>query len=761
MGHVQVFNGSVIEIGGGVFEPDAVPPTPPNPPTQVVASLINTSKGGIQITFNPPAVTGSAPINLYTAVSSDGSLNGSSTTNTITIQGGAIGTNYTFTVQAFSSAGPSVSSAPSNVIMPIWYADPPVSNTLTAGNAQLTTTYPASANVNGSAVTQYIATFVPASGPTIVQPSTGAALSITATGAQNGVAYTCTVQAVNAFGTGAASPQSNAATPTGNVQGFDGTIKILRNSKGAGYFANGHNTPLILTGINLGGYDLGISQNGGTNPWVTSGWNSNQTTAGTQPDIPTLVNNGINFVRFQVNAAGIMKYNAWTLTSSGSINSGYFQNMDPTGTYLSGLIAFVDALAVAGIYTMIDVHCQQPDLPNVNGATVHVNPTRDVGSFFNSVNSIAASVALAQYCAGKIDGKVRGYVIIEPFNEPVQDNTNRNSGGPSYWQAWQSGVGVNGAGGSYFSFPTYWNGSRWDVTDNFVGPGYNQVIAAIRAASFTGPICCNPLEYAGNFSTTWDGSGAPNAGGFLGVLPVDPLNQLCADLHLYPRQGYNSSYTSSYATSWTSSANGGGNGNPANDVTYVINAGIPIIVGEFSGWGTNSATLTPTEPFVRGVCNLIDANNALVPGSMGAAPWYGVPSPSNANFTANQLNYAFFYFTSNTTSPVPTFGNGVEYFNWVASKKNSTPPGPVTNVTAVEVSSTSISIGYTLPTNTGGLPIQNVSIQSTIDSNHYTTNNNPAVMTSLTTGKTYTFTIVVNTTAGPSTPVTTPPVTLV
>lgn len=87
--------------------------------------------------------------------------------------------------------------------------DAPTIGTATASSNALSVTFTAPSNIGGGAITSYTA-FASPGGAT----GTGASSPVTISGLTNGTAYTATVVATNAYGTGPASAASNSVTPS-------------------------------------------------------------------------------------------------------------------------------------------------------------------------------------------------------------------------------------------------------------------------------------------------------------------------------------------------------------------------------------------------------------------------------------------------------------------------------------------------------------------------------------------------------------------
>ena len=194
--------------------PPVTPATLPAAPTDVSATAGDRQA---TVTWTAPADTGGSPITGYTVTAHHAGTDGptrAATATTATLDGLSNGTAYTFTVTATNTAGTGPASAPSPPVTPATRVGAPAAPTgvtATAGDGSATVSWTAPADTGGSPITGYTVTAHHAGtdGPTRAATATTATLD----GLSNGTAYTFTVTASNAAGTGPASAPSPPVTP--------------------------------------------------------------------------------------------------------------------------------------------------------------------------------------------------------------------------------------------------------------------------------------------------------------------------------------------------------------------------------------------------------------------------------------------------------------------------------------------------------------------------------------------------------------------
>lgn len=198
-------------------------PAPPGTPTSVIASPGDTT-AGVNWT---PAQDGQ-PVTSFTVRNSSASNNltvadvivtppvGSAIVPTsATITGLTDGVTYQFEVRATNGFGSSAFSAPSNAVTPLAATVPgaPTGVTASAANAQALVVWTAPSN-GGLPITSYTVTALSGGVSTgITATVVGAVSGAVVNGLTNGVAYTFTVHATNAIGSGPESAPAGPVTP--------------------------------------------------------------------------------------------------------------------------------------------------------------------------------------------------------------------------------------------------------------------------------------------------------------------------------------------------------------------------------------------------------------------------------------------------------------------------------------------------------------------------------------------------------------------
>ena len=174
---------------------------------------------------------------------------------TQTVVGLAIGTAYTFTVQARNAVGTGPASAPSAPVSTFGLPGAPAGVSALAGNKSAAVSWTPPASNGGSPITGYTVTSSPGG---ITATAGGTATSAVVSGLTNGTSYTFTVKATSVIGTGPASAPSAPVVP----RAVPGSPTAVTAAPGNGSAAVSWNAPGDSGGSPITGYRVSWAVNG-------------------------------------------------------------------------------------------------------------------------------------------------------------------------------------------------------------------------------------------------------------------------------------------------------------------------------------------------------------------------------------------------------------------------------------------------------------------------------------------------------------------
>ncbi len=183
-----------------------VPKGAPAAPTNVRATRGDTT---VTVAWDAAADNGDAVTGYAVTADPDGATCATTGALSCTVTGLVNGIPYTFTVTATNGLGTGPASGAVGPMTPATVPQAPTGVAASAGASSVGVTWTAPADNGGTAVTGYAATANPGG----AHCTTTGALSCVVLGLTNGAAYTFTVTATNAVGTGPSSAASDPATP--------------------------------------------------------------------------------------------------------------------------------------------------------------------------------------------------------------------------------------------------------------------------------------------------------------------------------------------------------------------------------------------------------------------------------------------------------------------------------------------------------------------------------------------------------------------
>jgi endoglucanase len=307
-----------------------------------------------------------------------------------------------------------------------------------------------------------------------------------------------------------------------------------------------------------------------------------------QPTWPVLRTWGVNSVRLPLNEAswlGLTTYDPVANSNGGadghqSVPAGNTRKADPGGNYRKQVMEAVNDATAHGLYVIIDLHENGPNIsmqcaklaagaadkfkcPATTDTKVPMTPFIP-GYVQNPLPDADYSLTFWTSVAGTFKGYPN--VIFDLFNEPFINPWFTPPEGQ--WVAWLKGTTV-----SFYNT----GGTPASIYEDWKSVGMQALLDAVRATGATNVIMCGGLGYAGDMQ------------GWLASMPVDPLNQLAASWHAYPRPDKTT-------PGWGSEQYG---------YVEAIAQRVPVIIGET---GDHSADGTVGAPFVSTLLPWADAH---------------------------------------------------------------------------------------------------------------------------------------------------------
>ncbi|MGO8671772.1 MAG: choice-of-anchor tandem repeat GloVer-containing protein, partial [Capsulimonadaceae bacterium] len=207
--------------GGGTSAQSTEVSATPEPPAPAAPTGLTATPGNTVVSLSWAASTGATSYNVYRSTTSGGEGStavGAASATTYSDAGLTNGVNYYYKVAAVNGGGTSAQSSEVSATPEPPVPAAPTALTATAGNAQVSLTWPGSSGATSYSI--YRATTSGAEGTTAI--GTATTTSFVNTGLTNGVKYYYTVAAVDSGGTSAQSIESSAtpepqvpAAPTG------------------------------------------------------------------------------------------------------------------------------------------------------------------------------------------------------------------------------------------------------------------------------------------------------------------------------------------------------------------------------------------------------------------------------------------------------------------------------------------------------------------------------------------------------------------
>ena len=711
--------------------------TVPGVPTGVSATPGN---GHATVSFTAPADDGGSAVTSYTVVSSPGGLTATCAISPCVVTGLTNGTAYTFTVRATNTVGDSADSAPTTAVTPASVPGSPTTVVATAGAGQASVSFTAPLGNGGSAITGYTVTSSPG-GLTATCTTSPCVI----TGLTNGTAYTFTVHATNAIGNSPESSASTAVTPL-SVPGAPTSVSAVPG--------DGHATVTFTPPAGNGGSAI-------TSYTVISSPGGLTATCATSPCVVTGLTNGTAYT-FTVRATNVVGNSAASAPSSpvvpanvpgmptavvaiagaGQASVAFSPPSDDGGSPITGYTITSSPGGVTATCTTSP--CVITGLTNGTAYTFTVYATNPVGSSAESAASAAVTPVAVPGAPTAVTATAGAGQAAVAFTAPVDDGGSPITG---YLVTAAPGGLTATCATSPCTVTGLTNGASYTFTVqaiNAVGDSAASTpTAAVTPATLPGaPTAVSATEGSGqadvSFTAPADDGGSPvtgytvtaQPGGLMATCPSTP----CAVAGLTNGVAYTFTVTATNAVG-TSAAS-----DPSSAVTPV---GVPAAPTVTTTAGNGEVSVSFPAPDDEGspvTGYEISTDGGLTWATLIATDTSGILSGSVTGLV-NGTTYSV------EVRAINAVGTGAESAAVVVTP--ATVPGTPSGVTATAHAGEAV-VSFTAPTSTGGSAITSYTVTSYPDGITATCTASPCVITGLTDGTSYTFTVHADNAAGHS-----------
>ena len=622
--------------------------------------------------------------------------------------------------------------------------DAPTSVTATAGLSQAVVTWVAPTNTGGGSISSYTVTSSP--GGFTATTANGSTTTATITGLTPGTAYTFTVSATTAGGTGAASSASNSVTPyttpgaptavnatagssqatvSWNAPASNGGSAITSytvTSSPGGFTAttaNGSTTTATVTGLTPGtAYTFTVvATNAGGAGTASSA--SNSVTPYTTPGAPTGVT---------ATAGSSQASVSWTAPASngGNVISSYTVTSSPggfTATTANGstTTATVTGLTPGTAYTFTVRATNAGGAGTASVASNSVTPYTTPGAPTGVTATAGSSQASVSWTAPASNGfsAITSYTVTSNpggFTATTANGTTTTATvtGLTPGTAYTFTVAATNIGGTGTA------SSASNSVTPYTTPGAPTGVTATAGSSQATVSWTAPASNGFSAIATYILTSSPSSG----VNVVSGTSTTVTGLT--PGTEY------TFTARATNAAGTGPISSPSNSVTPYTTPDAPTAVVATGGIG--QASISWAAP-------VSDGYSAITQYTVTASPGGQTTTSATTSVTMTGLTVGTAYtFTVTATNLAGTS---------TASTASAavTPigaPGTPTDIAVTQTGAGEITISWTPPVNTGGLPITSYIVSS--DTGDYTTtvagDQTTATLSGITTGTSYTFSVV-------------------